>query len=75
VLNPRLIVVGGPLAAAGASLLDGIRQELLRWLPPSLAAGLTVVAGQLGARAEVLGAIALAGQKYPALAFADLAGR
>jgi len=34
-----------------------------------------VVAGQLGARAEVLGAIALAGQKYPALAFADLAGR
>jgi predicted NBD/HSP70 family sugar kinase len=75
VLDPRLIVVGGPLAAAGASLLDGIRQELLRWLPPSLAAGLTVVAGQLGARAEVLGAIALAGQKYPALAFADLAGR
>ncbi len=75
VLDPRLIVIGGQLAAAGVPLLGGIRQELLRWLPPSLADGLTVVAGQLGARAEVLGAIALAGQKCSALAFADLASR
>ena len=75
VLDPRLIVIGGRLAAAGGPLLDGVRAELLRWLPPSLAAELTVVAGQMGARAEVLGAIALAGRQYSALAFVDLASR
>jgi predicted NBD/HSP70 family sugar kinase len=73
VLDPRLVVVGGQLAAAGAPLLDGIREELLRWLPPQLGQGLTVLAGQLGTRAEVLGAIAMAGRQQPALAFADLA--
>lgn len=73
VLDPRLVVVGGQLAAAGAPLLDGVREELLRWLPPQLGQGLTVLAGQLGARAEVLGAIAMAGRQQPALAFADLA--
>jgi predicted NBD/HSP70 family sugar kinase len=73
VLDPRLVVVGGQLAAAGAPLLDGVREELLRWLPPQLGQGLTVLAGQLGTRAEVLGAIAMAGRQQPALAFADLA--
>jgi predicted NBD/HSP70 family sugar kinase len=71
VLDPRLVVVGGQLAAAGTPLLDGVRAELLRWLPPSLASGVSVVAGQLGARAEVLGAIALAGRQQPS--FVDLA--
>jgi predicted NBD/HSP70 family sugar kinase len=74
VLDPRLIVVGGQLAAAGAPLLDGIRAELSRWLPPSLGEGLTVVGGQLGTRAEVLGAIALAARNCSPLAFAGLAG-
>lgn len=73
VLDPHLVVVGGQLAAAGAPLLNGVREELLRWLPPSLGHGLTVLAGQLGAQAEVLGAIAMAGRQQPALAFADLA--
>jgi predicted NBD/HSP70 family sugar kinase len=73
VLDPRLVVVGGQLAAAGAPLLDGVREELKRWLPPALGAGLTVLAGQLGARAEVLGAIAMAGRQQPAPSFVDLA--
>lgn len=73
VLDPRLVVVGGQLAAAGAPLLDGVREELLRWLPPALGAGLAVLAGQLGARAEVLGAIAMAGREQPAPSFVDLA--
>ncbi|HEX3786605.1 MAG TPA: ROK family transcriptional regulator [Pseudonocardiaceae bacterium] len=72
VLDPRLVVVGGRLAAAGVPLLDGVREELLRWLPPSLGGGLTVLAGQLGARAEVLGAIAMAGRQQPAPAFVDV---
>lgn len=73
VLDPRLVVVGGQLAAAGAPLLDGVREELLRWLPPALGACLTVVAGQLGARAEVLGAIAMAGRQQSTPSFVDLA--
>lgn len=71
-LDPRLVVVGGRLAAAGAPLLDGIRHELVRWLPPSLGAEMAVVAGRLGARAEVLGAIAMAGQQQPALPLMDV---
>lgn len=75
VLDPSLVVVGGQLAAAGAPLLDGVREELLRWLPPALADGLTVVAGELGARAEVLGAIAMAGRNHPTPSFVDLAAQ
>jgi predicted NBD/HSP70 family sugar kinase len=71
VLDPQLVVVGGQLAAAGAPLLDGVREELSRWLPPTLDEGLSVLAGQLGVRAEVLGAIAMAGRQQPALALAD----
>jgi predicted NBD/HSP70 family sugar kinase len=74
VLDPRLVVVGGQLAAAGAPLLDGVREELLRWLPPALGEGLTVLAGQLGARAEALGAIVMAGRQQPAPSFVELAG-
>jgi hypothetical protein len=69
VLDPRLVVVGGRMAAAGAPLLDGVREELLRWLPPSLGSGLAVLAGRLGARAEVLGAIAMAGREQPTPTF------
>jgi predicted NBD/HSP70 family sugar kinase len=71
VLDPQLVVVGGQLAAAGAPLLDGVREELSRWLPPTLGDGLSVLAGQLGVRAEVRGAIAMAGRQQPALALAD----
>jgi predicted NBD/HSP70 family sugar kinase len=71
VLDPLLVVIGGRLAAAGPALLDGVRHELLRWLPPSLGEGLTVLAGQLGARAEALGAIALAGRECSPLAVTE----
>lgn len=59
VLDPRLIVIGGRAAAAGAPLLGGVREVLSRSLPPALSQGV-VVAGELGERAEVLGAVALA---------------
>jgi predicted NBD/HSP70 family sugar kinase len=62
VLDPGLVVVGGKTSAAGDPLLAGLREELLRRLPPALADGVRVVRGTLGARAEVLGAIALAGR-------------
>jgi predicted NBD/HSP70 family sugar kinase len=59
VLNPELLVVGGDLAAAGDLLLDGVRESIARAALPSAAQAAGVVAGVLGERAQVLGAIAL----------------
>ena len=60
VLDPDLVVVGGTAAGAGEPLLAGLREQLYRDLGPGAGRRLEVVAGQLGARAEVLGAVALA---------------
>jgi predicted NBD/HSP70 family sugar kinase len=59
VLNPELLIVGGDLAEAGELVLDGVRESLALSALPSAAEAATVVAGSLGDRAEVLGAIAL----------------
>jgi len=59
VLNPERLVVGGDLAAAGDLLLDGVRESVRRTALPAVADGANVVAGVLGQRAEVLGALAL----------------
>ena len=58
-VNPARIVVGGDLGAADELLLGPMRQSLQRAAIPSAAADAEVVAGVLGERAEVLGAIAL----------------
>lgn len=59
-LNPARVILGGELAGAGELLLEPIRETVARHAIPSAAAQLTVVAGTLGARAEALGALALA---------------
>ena len=58
-LNPELVVVGGELAAAGQVLLEPIQAGVERHAVRPAAAGLRVVTGTLGDRAEVLGAAAL----------------
>lgn len=58
-VNPECIIAGGDLAAAGAPLLDGIRDSIDRYALPAAAATVEVKAGALGDRAEVLGALAL----------------
>jgi predicted NBD/HSP70 family sugar kinase len=58
-LNPELVVVGGTLGAS-ASLLVGLRAAIDRYAQPDTAAALSVVPGELGDRAEVVGAVALA---------------
>jgi predicted NBD/HSP70 family sugar kinase len=60
VLDPKLVVIGGEIAAAGPPLLDGVREVLERRLPSAISQGVVVTAGRLGDRAEVLGAVALA---------------
>jgi glucokinase-like ROK family protein len=59
VLNPELLIVGGDLSDAGELLLDGVRESLERSALPTAVQAAAVVAGSLGDRAEVLGAIAL----------------
>src|SRR2546430_1280807 len=59
VLNPSRVVLGGDLAEAGELELGPMRESVARYAIPSAARQLSVVPGGLGARAEVLGALAL----------------
>jgi predicted NBD/HSP70 family sugar kinase len=58
-LNPELVVVGGPLGSS-ASLLAGMRASVDRYAQPNTAAAVRVVSSELGDRAEITGALALA---------------
>lgn len=58
-LNPGAIVVGGDVGSA-RSLLRGISDSVQRYAQPDTAAALRVTPGELGDRAELLGALALA---------------
>jgi predicted NBD/HSP70 family sugar kinase len=67
-LNPEVIVVGGPLAELGELILEPIRRGLLRWAMPLAGASTTLMVSSLGPRAEALGAAALVlrqGQRLP----------
>ena len=57
-LNPRRVIVGGELSAAGDILLGPLRDSINRYAIPTAAADATVVVGELGKRAEVMGALA-----------------
>lgn len=59
-LNPGRVVVGGALGRAGDLLLAPLRDSFLRYAVRAAAEAVEIVPGQLGERAEVLGALALA---------------
>jgi len=59
VVNPGVIVIGGDLSAAGAPLLDGVRDSIDRFAQPEAAAAVTVRRSELEPRAEILGALSL----------------
>lgn len=59
VFNPERVIIGGDLSAAGDVLLAPITESISRYAIPSAAAEVDVVTGQLGRRAEVMGALAL----------------
>jgi predicted NBD/HSP70 family sugar kinase len=67
VLNPSLVVVGGDLAALGEPLFAPLRTALHRNALPSATADLTVLPGELGERAEALGAAGLILARAPQL--------
>jgi predicted NBD/HSP70 family sugar kinase len=62
-LNPDLVVVGGELSTAGEVLLEPMREAVRRYAIPAAVDDVEIVAGTLGARAELLGALALAGHE------------
>ena len=57
--NPERVVVGGELAATGDLLLEPLRDAVRRYALPAAAEAVTIVAGELGDRAELLGALVL----------------
>lgn len=60
IFNPELILVGGELAIAGELLMAPMREVVRRCGIPSATANLQILPAALGARAPVLGAVALA---------------
>lgn len=60
VLDPDILVVGGPVAAAGDLLLDPLRQVLAERTAVTAGAVVDVVAAELGADAAVHGALLVA---------------
>lgn len=65
IFNPERILIGGELALAGELLLAPMRESVRRCGMPSATADLQILPGALGARAPVLGAVALALQRAP----------
>jgi len=58
-VNPERIVVGGSMGHAGDLLLDPLRESVSLRAIPSAAEDVEIVPGELGERAELLGAVAL----------------
>jgi predicted NBD/HSP70 family sugar kinase/biotin operon repressor len=58
-LNPQRVVVGGQLSLAAGILLEPLRDSFRRYAVQAASEAVEIVAGQLGERAEVMGALAL----------------
>jgi glucokinase-like ROK family protein len=58
-VNPDCVIVGGDLSATGGLITEPILESIRRYAITSAADQVTVVAGVLGERAELLGALAL----------------
>ncbi|HEV2637970.1 MAG TPA: ROK family transcriptional regulator [Actinocrinis sp.] len=59
-LNPAAIILGGELGSAGEPLVAGVRESIDRHASQAGANAVTVAAGRLGPRAELLGAVVTA---------------
>jgi glucokinase-like ROK family protein len=58
-INPDCVIIGGDLSAAGELITEPVYESIRRYAIASAAEQVTVVAGVLGERAEMLGALAL----------------
>lgn len=66
-LNPAAVVLGGELGEAGDPLVAGVRESIDRHAGQAGAGAVEVLAGKLGTRAELLGAVATAIRLHSAL--------
>lgn len=66
-LNPDYFLIGGPMAAAGALLLDAVREEARQRSLASLFQEVQFAFGALGADSEMVGAAALVLRDAPRL--------
>jgi predicted NBD/HSP70 family sugar kinase len=60
VVDPSVLVMGGIMASAGDLLLELVRTEITRRLPPAMMQALTIVPAALGPDAAAIGAAKLA---------------
>jgi glucokinase-like ROK family protein len=58
-INPDCVIIGGDLSAAGELVTEPVSESIRRYAIATAAEQVTVVAGVLGDRAEMLGALAL----------------
>jgi predicted NBD/HSP70 family sugar kinase len=61
-LNPTALIIGGQLGASAPELVEGVRASVVRYAQPATAAAIEVVQTSLGSRAELVGALELAGR-------------
>lgn len=73
-LDPEVIVLGGELAAAGGPLVEGVAESVRRFAQPAVS-DVPVVCSQLGERAELIGAVALAAEHARRVTWAKPATR
>jgi len=59
-LNPSALILGGELGAHSIPLLEGVRLAINNDAQPAIAAGVSVLAAELGSRAELVGGLRLA---------------
>lgn len=64
-LNPEVIVIGGPLVAVAEPFLDAVSDAVGRGSIASNSTGLEIRPAELGRRAELIGALTLAGDAVP----------
>lgn len=60
-INPTLLIIGGELGSSGKPLIDGVRASVNRFAQPSTSRAIEVAPAALGRRAELVGAVQLAG--------------
>lgn len=64
-LNPAAVVIGGELNNRTGAFVSGVRSSVVRYAQPGTVDAVEVIAGRLGERAELVGALWLARKMLP----------
>jgi predicted NBD/HSP70 family sugar kinase len=64
-INPTALIIGGELGSSGPAFIGGVRSSVNRFAQAPLASACVVFPATLGTRAELVGALVLAGTLVP----------